>query len=92
MGLVWLKIRRRGFRKSSGPRAVWEEGFFASDDLGRQKRRSARSWGGNNTNLPCSCFQARNAQIAADTAEWFPAALRLDLDPLSFLTWFPFPL
>lgn len=34
------------------------------------------------------CFQPRNAQIAADIAEWFPAALWLDLELQPFLAWF----
>lgn len=34
------------------------------------------------------CFQPRNAQIAADIAEWFPAALWLDLELQPLLGWF----
>lgn len=85
--------RGSGVDKDKGmvfPEELWSQEqfgkgrFLASNDLGRQKRWKQ---GGNNADLLRSLF-ARNAQIAADIAECFPAALWLDLELQPFQAWF----
>lgn len=76
MGQVWIKIRRKGFQKSLEPGAVGEEEVCCLQRFGQTKEE--RRLGSGEVIMPtfsALCFQPRNAQIAADIAEWFPAAL-----------------
>lgn len=57
MGQLCLKIRRKGFGRSSGLRAVGR-GFFLL--IGVDKRgEAARSWGGGNADLLRSLFSTK---------------------------------
>lgn len=89
MGQVWVKIRRKGFLKSFEPGAIWEGEVFCLPTIWVDKRREV-IWSGKAImpTFSALCFQPRNAQIAADIAEWFPAALWLDVELQPFLAWF----
>lgn len=75
------KDKEKGFSKELGARScLGREGVLPPTIWVDKRGEATWKWGGNNGNLLGSFFQPRNAQIAADTAVWFPAALWLDLE------------